>query len=629
MLTLLVTFPVNAQLNVDCTPIAETGYDAGTPFSLTVITINGKKVEEDLARAYFAMYNAAQAEGVNLVLSSGFRTHAQQTYLYDCYQDWVSAGSPTNASGGKLCVNGCGSCNIAATPGYSKHQKGDAVDISTNGGTNAAYSWLKGWGYTGSGHAFGFADTFNPPEPWHWVYVNPGTWVGPCDGPGASEPACTPSPVAGAESSVFKDLPPGAFGQKEAELCYAAGITNGCAVDYFCPNCSTTRAMAVTLLIRAAGIPVDANASPSFTDLTPGAYYVPYVEKAKELGITQGCSATEFCPNDAVTRKEFAKFLIETLGVPTVSPASPSFTDVSQGDWGYPYVETLKALCITTGCSATTYCPDEPVTRAMAAIFISRAWDLADTNDCISYCDSDACAGASFCENWSECTFASTCAEIGTRARTCHAFSCVGAVTDATCAETTSDESDSCSRDTDGTVVDGWGPWSDCAPTAQCATTGTRSRTRVICSDGSEAEDTQTQSCTPADDPDCAPGPDAAPDAGAAPGPEPTPDGVVSDSSDGGASVPDATDGSDSAADTAQPGDSGSGPVDGGSGAGTDGAPASPDDDAPGVADTTVPGAPGGGTSSGCSGAPLQAPAPWLGMVLCLWVAARVRRRHT
>jgi len=304
---------------------------------------------------------------------------------------------------------------------------------------------------------------------------------------------------------LFKDLPPGTWGKQEAELCYAAGITNGCQPDYFCPDCDTTRAMAVTLLIRAAQIPVDEDATPTFDDLTPGAYYVPYVEKAKELGITQGCSPTEFCPHSPVTRKQFAKFLIEALGVPTVNVAfeDGSFTDVDD-DWAFKYIETMLEYCITTGCGdGTTFCPNELVPRVMAVVFIARAWDLANSSDCISFCDDANCAGTSYCEDWGACSFSSTCAESGTRARTCHNFACTGAFGSASCMESVVGEQEVCTQDTDGNVVEGWGPWSVCEPTAECATTGSQTKVRIICSNGGEVEATKTEECTPSVDPNC------------------------------------------------------------------------------------------------------------------------------
>jgi S-layer homology domain len=62
----------------------------------------------------------------------------------------------------------------------------------------------------------------------------------------------------------------------------------------------------------------------------------------------------------------------------TVSPAPPaaSFTDVPTGHPFFQFIEALKASGITGGCGADTYCPDNPVTRGQMAVFLSKALGL-------------------------------------------------------------------------------------------------------------------------------------------------------------------------------------------------------------------------------------------------------------
>jgi S-layer homology domain len=57
-------------------------------------------------------------------------------------------------------------------------------------------------------------------------------------------------------------------------------------------------------------------------------------------------------------------------------PASASFTDVPTGHQFFKEIEALKASGITLGCSATTYCPDQTVTRGQMAAFLARALGL-------------------------------------------------------------------------------------------------------------------------------------------------------------------------------------------------------------------------------------------------------------
>jgi hypothetical protein len=58
------------------------------------------------------------------------------------------------------------------------------------------------------------------------------------------------------------------------------------------------------------------------------------------------------------------------------APASATFSDVPTNHPFFQYVEALNASGITSGCSATQFCPDQPVTRGQMAKFLSKALGL-------------------------------------------------------------------------------------------------------------------------------------------------------------------------------------------------------------------------------------------------------------
>lgn len=147
---------------VDCSERQDTGYVSGSPFAITVVTVDGKPVERDTANAYWVMQQAASAQGVEIRIVSGFRTQAEQQYLYNCYLN-------------KNCNNG----NLAARPGYSNHQSGHALDLNTSAG--GVYNWL-----AANGNAYGFKRTVSG-EPWHWEWWGGGPGGGIC---GFCEPHC-------------------------------------------------------------------------------------------------------------------------------------------------------------------------------------------------------------------------------------------------------------------------------------------------------------------------------------------------------------------------------------------------------------------------------------------------------
>ena len=58
------------------------------------------------------------------------------------------------------------------------------------------------------------------------------------------------------------------------------------------------------------------------------------------------------------------------------SPVVASFSDVPTGHFAFQFVEALAASGITTGCGASNFCPNDTVTRAQMAIFLGRALGL-------------------------------------------------------------------------------------------------------------------------------------------------------------------------------------------------------------------------------------------------------------
>jgi hypothetical protein len=108
-------------------------------------------------------------------------------------------------------------------------------------------------------------------------------------------------------------------------------------------------------------------------------------------GITGGCTATTYCPADPVNRAQMAIFISRAV-LGTDPPAVGSgpggswdctdglpnhFTDVPDGVFYCPHVHWMWANGITGGCTATTYCPADPVNRAQMAVFLVRAFQLA------------------------------------------------------------------------------------------------------------------------------------------------------------------------------------------------------------------------------------------------------------
>ena len=115
----------------------------------------------------------------------------------------------------------------------------------------------------------------------------------------------------------------------------------------------------------------DITVSPRFDDVPADDLFAGEILGLHELGITSGCTATRFCPDRAVSRAEMAAFLIRALGLPPADGANP-FTD-DNGHALEAEIAALQASGITSGCTATRFCPDRAVSRAEMAAFLIRA----------------------------------------------------------------------------------------------------------------------------------------------------------------------------------------------------------------------------------------------------------------
>jgi subtilisin family serine protease len=108
---------------------------------------------------------------------------------------------------------------------------------------------------------------------------------------------------------------------------------------------------------------------------TGGSAFQVEIEWLVNSGITTGCSATRFCPTDGVIREQMAAFLSRGLELAPVE--TDWFTDDGTSEHE-AHINRLAEAGVTKGCSATRFCPTVVVTRAQMASFLVRALGLPD-----------------------------------------------------------------------------------------------------------------------------------------------------------------------------------------------------------------------------------------------------------
>jgi hypothetical protein len=180
------------------------------------------------------------------------------------------------------------------------------------------------------------------------------------------------------QGANFADVPPGHLFYTEIGKLSARGITSGCTSSNYCPDANVTREQMAVFLIRALG---DFNPptppSQRFADVPPSHPFYAFIDQMAVRQITTGCGGGNYCPTSQVTREQMAIFIIRALG--ELNPPNPPFqrfSDVGPERAGYRFIDRMAVLGITSGCTASLYCPDSAVTRAQMAVFLVRAFNL-------------------------------------------------------------------------------------------------------------------------------------------------------------------------------------------------------------------------------------------------------------
>jgi len=211
----------------------------------------------------------------------------------------------------------------------------------------------------------------------------------------------------------FTDVPRSQPFYKKIETLLHKGITTGCNATQYCPSTVVSRdAMAIFIAkgiagsgeyvpsagqVGAAAYSCKAGGHSLFADVSPTAAFCKHVHYLASQNVTLGCDATHYCPAQSITRDAMASFIAKAVVAPGGGNAVPAsytdpttsrsyscisgsanlhFTDVPVSNAFCKHIHFLWARGIVDGCTATAYCPGQPVARDAMAKFIANGFGL-------------------------------------------------------------------------------------------------------------------------------------------------------------------------------------------------------------------------------------------------------------
>ncbi|MDR0425340.1 MAG: InlB B-repeat-containing protein, partial [Clostridiales Family XIII bacterium] len=97
-----------------------------------------------------------------------------------------------------------------------------------------------------------------------------------------------------------------------------------------------------------------------------------FVERLVGAGVISGRTDGTLDPKGDVTRAEFTKMVVQSLGI-SASGTAKTFTDVTAADWHKEFVDIASSANIVLGLSADIFGPDSKITRQDLCVIMFRA----------------------------------------------------------------------------------------------------------------------------------------------------------------------------------------------------------------------------------------------------------------
>lgn len=185
--------------------------------------------------------------------------------------------------------------------------------------------------------------------------------------PAPVEPTPEPAqPIEPKPTISFSDIEK-SWAKEAIEEMAALGVIQGYPDGTFRPNEAVKRKHIALMLSRLLDLEPKRGAS-AFQDVPTTHPYYEVITKLQRAGVIDGSDGA-FNPEAPMTRAQLAKVLVLAFDIPL--DGTTTFQDVPSTHWSTPYIATLADRGIVLGDNGR-FKPNEPVTRAQFAAFLSR-----------------------------------------------------------------------------------------------------------------------------------------------------------------------------------------------------------------------------------------------------------------
>lgn len=176
---------------------------------------------------------------------------------------------------------------------------------------------------------------------------------------------------------VFKDLK-GHWAKDDIEAMADLDIVSGVTENSFNPEADITRAEFTKLIVKTMGLS-EAEYENTYYDVISDDWYAGFVQSAKNEGYITGYDGF-FRPNDYITREEIAKVIVaayyKKANKTLEQGAAVYFTDIPEiSAWAYDYIAAASKEGFINGVTELRFAPKQRATRAQAVVMLKRLYD--------------------------------------------------------------------------------------------------------------------------------------------------------------------------------------------------------------------------------------------------------------